>query len=151
MLRPRDARPSRTSPLTKSEYSALAEFRFALRGFLRFAETAARSEGLTAQQHQMLLALRGQPDKDWATVGELASALQLRHHSTCELIDRCERLRLVHRIRDLTDGRRVRVVITPAGLTKLDRVTLRNRRELHTLRALLDRAVTPGRRRAEGA
>lgn len=46
-------------PLTDAEYRSLADFRFALRRFLAFSEDAARAQGLTPAQHQLLLAVRG--------------------------------------------------------------------------------------------
>src|SRR5436190_22902658 len=47
------------SALADRDYRALARFRYALRVFLRFSEDAARIEGLTPTQHQLLLAVRG--------------------------------------------------------------------------------------------
>lgn len=49
--------------ISKSEYEALHAFRHALRRFLRFSEEGARAAGLTAQQHQLLLAVKGQPGR----------------------------------------------------------------------------------------
>ncbi len=62
--------------VTKADYEALATFRASMRRFLRFSETAARSEGLTPQQHQLLLAVKGQAGRDWASVSDLAEFLQ---------------------------------------------------------------------------
>ncbi len=45
--------------LSKRDYEALAEFRYALRQFFAFSEEAAKSKKLTARQHQALLAIRG--------------------------------------------------------------------------------------------
>ncbi|MEO6753630.1 MAG: helix-turn-helix domain-containing protein, partial [Chthoniobacteraceae bacterium] len=74
--------------LSKSQYEVLAAFRFALRRFLRFSEDAATAAGITPQQHQALLAIKGFPARDRVTVGELAERLQIRHHSAVGLIDR---------------------------------------------------------------
>ena len=41
------------------DYKALAQFRFQLRKFLSFSEAAAHQAGLTPQQHQALLAIKG--------------------------------------------------------------------------------------------
>ena len=43
------------------------------------------------QQHQLLLAIKGLPDGATATIGELAERLQLKHHSTVELVNRLEK------------------------------------------------------------
>jgi hypothetical protein len=48
--------------VTKKEYEKLAAFRYNLRQFLRFSEMATRSVGLTSQQHQALLTIKGFPD-----------------------------------------------------------------------------------------
>ena len=47
-----------TRPLSDADYRALAQFRHALRVFLRFSEDEARAEGITPAQHQLPLAPR---------------------------------------------------------------------------------------------
>jgi DNA-binding MarR family transcriptional regulator len=102
MVEPPHTDPTATSALTDAEYHALARFRFALRVFLRFSKDAARAAGVTPEQHQLLLAVRGS-DSGSPTVSDLAESLQVRHHSAVELIDRAvdadilERLSAVHR------------------------------------------------------
>src|SRR5580704_11668035 len=90
---------ARPAHLIKSQYETLAAFRYALRRFIRFSEGAARAAGITPQQHQALLAIKGFPARDKVTVGELAERLQLRHHSAVGLIDRLvmEKLASIHR------------------------------------------------------
>src|SRR3954452_22183114 len=85
------------APLSKQEFEALAQFRFGIRRYLRFSEEAVRRHGLTPQQYQLLLALKGFPGREWATVRELADRLQLRHHSVVELVDRAQGHGLVER------------------------------------------------------
>src|SRR5262245_41677056 len=101
--------------LDKRDYERLAAFREALRRFLRFTEAGARAAGVTPQQHQLLLAIRGTPKRDWASVGELAEALQVRHHGAVGLVDRSERAGLVARRRDEADRRQVQVHLTREG------------------------------------
>lgn len=101
--------------LSITDYQALAEFRYQIRRILRFSEEAAYSAGLEPQQHQLLLAIKGLPAGRQATVGELAERLQLRHHSTVELIDRLVKRGLVERRRDEEDQRRVIVDLLPPG------------------------------------
>lgn len=74
-------------PISRTEYEKLASFRYALRQFLRFSETAAREAGITPRQHQALLAIAGHPGREEVMMSELAERLQLRHHTTVELID----------------------------------------------------------------
>ncbi len=109
--------------LTKRHFEMLAEVRYALRRFLRFSEDGARRAGLTPQQHQLLLALKGYPGREWATVGELAERLQLRHHSAVGLVDRVEQLGFVVRRSDPTDHRVVRIGLTAAGGRALGRLS----------------------------
>jgi DNA-binding MarR family transcriptional regulator len=123
--------------ISKADYEALHAFRHALRRFLHFSEEGARAAGLTAQQHQLLLAVKGQPGRDWATITELAESLQIRHHAAVGLVDRCERAGLVVRAQDPIDRRQVRVSLTDKGEGILAGLSTRNRRELLTLRQAL--------------
>ena len=50
--------------MSRGEYETLAAFRYALRQFLRFSEVAAQEAGLTPQQYQALLAIKGYPGRD---------------------------------------------------------------------------------------
>jgi DNA-binding MarR family transcriptional regulator len=102
-------------PLGKQEYEQLAAFRFAIRSYLRFSEDTVRDHGLSPQQYQLLLAIKGFPGRDWATVKELAQRLQLRHHSVVELVDRAQHQGLVARRAHPEDARAVRVVLTADG------------------------------------
>ena len=123
-----------TEEFTKADYEALLAFRTAIRRFLRFSEEGARAAGITAQQHQLLLAVKGQPGRDWASVGDLAAALQIRHHAAVGLVDRCARADLVRRSQDPRDRRLVRVTLTERGEHLLAGLSQRNRRELRALR-----------------
>lgn len=123
--------------LTKEDYEALAHFRHTLRRFLHFSEEGARQEGLTPQQHQLLLAVKGQPGRDWASISELAEALQIRHNAAVGLVDRCETAELVVRSVSPTDRRQVQVTLTERGERTLKLLSHRNRSELQSLRLAL--------------
>lgn len=122
---------------TKKDYEALAQFRKTLRQFLRFTERTAREAGVTPQQHQVLLAAMGQPDREWATVGEIQEALQTEHHTAVGLIDRCHAAGLLARESDGRDRRVVRVVPTEKGKRMLAEVTGKNLVELRALERLV--------------
>ena len=124
-------------PLSKRDFEALAEFRFGIRRYLRFSEETVRRAGLTPQQYQLLLALKGFPGRDWATVREVADRLQLRHHSVVELINRAQAEGLVERAADPDDGRVVRVLLTPRGEQVLARLSELHRDELRRMQAVL--------------
>jgi hypothetical protein len=83
--------------VTKKEYEMLAEFRYRLRHFLRFSESAAEASGLTSRQYQALLAIRGFPARECVTIGQLAEQLQIAHHSAVGLVDRLVVQNLVSR------------------------------------------------------
>lgn len=101
-----------TRPPSEEEYESIARLCHALRRFVKFTEQAARSAGLTHQQLQALIAVRGFPDRDHLTVGELAEKLQIKHHSTVELVNRLEAAGMVRRQSSERDRRRVRVYLT---------------------------------------
>jgi len=123
------------APLTDREYVALARFRQSLRVFQAFSEGAARRVGVAPAQHQLLLAIRGHQGADAPVVGDLAEALQLRHHSTVELVDRATTAGLVERHADPTDHRRQRVVLTDAGRRVLEDLSIEHRAELRRFRS----------------
>lgn len=125
------------APIAKGEYEAIAAFRYAIRRFQRFSEQAARREGITPQQHQLLLAIKGYPDRDYASVSELADRLQMRQHSMVGLIDRTEAQGLVRRQSGEVDRRQVFIHLTATGEDKLQKLSVQHRRELRTMRDAL--------------
>jgi DNA-binding MarR family transcriptional regulator len=137
------------------DFQAMAELRYQIRRFLRFSETAARQAGLEPQQHQLLLAVRGLPDKLKPTVGVLAERMQLQHHSTVELIDRLVDRGFLCRLRATDDRRQVLVKLTHDGEEFLKTLSLHHLQELQSagpkfvkiLQSLLDH---PGENAARG-
>jgi len=120
--------------LTDRDYEHLLEFRTGLRRFLRWSEEQARTAGLTAAQHQLLLAVRGHPGPDAATVGDVAESLLLRHHSATELVDRTVAAGWLRRVRDTDDHRVVRLELTVGGRRTLARLSALHLEELTALR-----------------
>lgn len=119
--------------IKQSEYEALAAFRYALRQFLRFSESAAQTVGLTPQQHQALLAIKGFPGRDRLTVSELAERLQIRHHSAVGLADRLAAQGLVKRQPATTDRRQVYVALSEKGMDLLEQLSAAHKQELKKL------------------
>jgi DNA-binding MarR family transcriptional regulator len=108
----------------------LADFRYQIRTFLHFSETAARREGITPQCHQLLLAVMGFPGRDYATPTELAERLQLTPHACVGLINRSVQQKLVRREPNPNDGRSILVHLTEQGMEVLERLTLIHDEEL---------------------
>src|SRR5690348_7391053 len=98
-----------TSKVSNDDYLTLAAFRAALRKFLRTSEELAQGVGLTPQQHQAMLAVRGFPGEAHPTVGELATRLQIRHNSAVGLVTRLETQGYVRREASTKDQRRMHV------------------------------------------
>jgi DNA-binding MarR family transcriptional regulator len=130
-----------TNKLSKSQYEMLAAFRHALRQFLHFSEQAAHAAGVTPQQHQALLAIKGFPGRDEVTVGELAERLQLRHHSAVGLTDRLVAENLVTRTPSDRDRRRVFVRLTPHGEEVLESLASAHSKQLKRIGPHLNRLL----------
>jgi DNA-binding MarR family transcriptional regulator len=126
---------------TQQHYATLAAWRHALRQFLKFSQTAARSAGIPPQQHQALLAIKGFPDRDYVTVGELAERLDLKHHSAVGLVDRLAQRQLVQRDASTSDRRRIEVRLTRRGEALIARLSAAHLRELRQLRPELERLL----------
>jgi DNA-binding MarR family transcriptional regulator len=131
--------------IQKSEYQALAEFRYALRQFLSFSTRAAEIAGLTPQQHQALLAIQGFPNREQITISELAERLQIRHHSAVGLVDRLCTRGLLQRERSTQDRRQVFIGLTVKGIKVLERLSTAHKEELKRiepqLRSLIESLV----------
>jgi len=123
------------------EYRELLAFRTGLRRFLRWSDEQAASAGLTGQQHQLLLAIRGHEGPGQPTIGDVAEHLLLRHHSAVELVDRAEQGGLVQRVVDDEDRRVVRLDLTGKGRRLLDRLTAAHLEELTRLAPVIARLV----------
>ena len=121
------------STFSKADYETLAEFRYALRHYLRFSKNAVETAGLTLQQHQALLFIIGFPGREQVTIGELAERLQIRHHSAVGLVDRLEQQGWVERITHEQDKRRVFIGLTEKGIGVLESLASMHREELRYL------------------
>jgi len=122
--------------LSKADFEALAEWRYQLRRFLRFSEEAAKAQGLTPLQYQLLLQIKGCKGRSWALVGELAERLQLAQHGVVALVSRCEQAGLVERVPGERDRRQVQVHLTPQGQLAVRRVARLHRGELASLSSI---------------
>jgi DNA-binding MarR family transcriptional regulator len=124
---------SDSSTITKTEYEVLADFRYILRRFMSFSENAAKEVGITPQQHQALLAIKGFPGREQITIGELSDRLQIKHHSTVGLVNRLEAEKLIVRSSAPDDRRKVFISLTKRGLSMLEKLSDIHREELQRL------------------
>jgi len=120
---------------------ALAEFRYQLRGFLRFSKQAAYQVDLHPQQHQLLLQVAGAPEGALASIAYAAGRLGLRHNSVVELENRSVTEGLFIRTPDPQDRRRVLLEITLKGWRILKNLSQNHARELRELGLLLVRSL----------
>ncbi len=116
-----------------AQYERLLELRTGLRRFLHWSEEQARHHGLTAAQHQLLLAVRGHGECPGPTVSDVARSLVLQHHSVVGLIDRAQSAGLVTRHRDREHPTLVRLQLTERGGEKLEELTAVHLAELERL------------------
>lgn len=128
--------PDKHEPAGEEVIRDLAQFRYALRKFLRFSENAARGCRVTPQQHQLMLGVAGYTGRGSATVSELAEFLQERPHSVVGLIERAAQHGLVRRAQDKTDRRVVNVSLTANGKQVLSRLTKLHEEEARRIREL---------------
>ena len=122
--------------MNDADYALLADFRATLRTFMAFSETQARSVGLTPQQHQALLTIRGTALGN-ATVGYVAERLMLKPHSASGLLSRLEEAGFVLRESDPTDQRKTFMRLTVEAEQLLESLSLAHLEELSNLKPML--------------
>ena len=123
-----------SEPFSAEEAARVAEFRAALRRFLRISERNARDAGLTPQRYLLLLMIKGAADhSEQSTVTELSDRLQLAQSTVTELVRRAEEIGLVDRERSSVDGRITHLRLTPEGERRLRATFTSNASERQTL------------------
>lgn len=123
----------REPALTKAEYERVADFRYSVRRLLRQTELEAAKVGITPQHYQLMLAVKGFPGREWASITELAERLQIRHNAVIGLVNRAEARGLLERRhgQEATDRRIVQIHLTHRGEAVLQALTdaLRSERQ----------------------
>ena len=139
------------------EYRAVADFRSALREFLRASENVTRAHGLTPGHYDLLVMVKAAVGGG-ATMSSLAERLAVAPNSATELVDRAEAAGLVRRRPDPVDGRVTRVSPTRAGDARIAAAVAELQpQRLHLLDLLtevgerLRPAIAAGSRRRSGA
>ncbi|GLS44961.1 MarR family winged helix-turn-helix transcriptional regulator [Methylobacterium brachythecii] len=127
--------------LSSEQYAAIADFRFQLRRFLAFSESAAMQAGLPPQQHQALLAIAGHRGEERPSVGVLARQLLIAPNTAAELVHRMEQGGLLTKTASVDDRRRTELGLTPKAEAILRRLTVAHLEELRVLEPALVRAL----------
>lgn len=109
---------------------SLADFRYEMRRFMSFSESAADRYGIATQQYQLMQVIAAMPEGQSGSISYLADRMVLKHNSMVELVDRAERAGLVKREHDERDLRRSLVRLTPEGETVLMKLVEEHVREL---------------------
>jgi DNA-binding MarR family transcriptional regulator len=117
----------------------VAEFRVALRRFLRSSELVARAGGLTPQRYLLLLMIKGAPDRsERATVTELSQRLYLAQNTVTELVGRGVEAGLIEREPSADDARVTHLRLTAEGERRLARVLSELTEERRALRDAIE-------------
>jgi DNA-binding MarR family transcriptional regulator len=125
-------------PLPRDDVARVADFRAALRAFMRKSERNSRSAGLTPQRYLLLLMIKGAPDgSEQSTVTELAERLQLAQSTVTELVRRAEEANLVERTQSAADGRVAHLKLSEEGERRLAKAFTSNAEEREELRAAI--------------
>ncbi|MBB2893126.1 MarR family transcriptional regulator [Flexivirga oryzae] len=124
--------------VTDADYARLLRMRTRLRKFEHWSAAQAAAMGLTASQHQLLLAIRGHGGDEGPTIGEVADYLLVRHNTAVELVNRTQELGLIDRHRDGADHRVVRLSLTDEGRERLNALSADHLEELARLAQVVD-------------
>jgi DNA-binding MarR family transcriptional regulator len=148
------------SRLTERDFQLLAEFRYRIRLFLAESDQTARAAGLEPEQFQLLLAVKGMPQGNAATIQHLVGRLLVRHNTVVERIDRLARMGLLRRLHGHADHRVVFVELSARGTRIVEKLSLQRMQELRRSGPELIAALTkvimvaahmhPRKRRAKG-
>src|SRR5579871_1889399 len=106
------AKKQRVTVVATVKLVELAEFRYRLRRFLGFSETASEAVGISAEQCQLLHVVDAVRAGQESSITYIAERMMVRHNSAVELVDRAEKAGLLRRVADESDHRRSLLEIT---------------------------------------
>src|SRR5437764_14616471 len=93
--------------LSIADYQALAEFRYQIRKFLQFSDSAIEGAGLERSQYQLMLTIEGMPDGVRPRIRHIADRMLIQNHSGVEEIVRLDSGGYVRRARRQNNLREV--------------------------------------------
>jgi DNA-binding MarR family transcriptional regulator len=119
-MSPKTRRIQDNDPLSVEQVIHIAAFRSKLRAFLRRSEQTARRWHLTPQRFQLLLTVKGAPDRSGRlSMTEIADRLSLSVNTITELCARAEQAGLLCRSEAEADRRLVYLEVTAEGERRL--------------------------------
>lgn len=124
--------------LSDRDYARLLAARSRLRRFEHWSAEQAGGHGLTASQHQLLLAVRGHEGAEGPTIGDVADYLMVKHNTAVGLVDRTVEAGLLRRVRDAADHRIVHLRLTRTGGRRLAALSAAHLEELSRLSPLFE-------------
>ncbi len=117
--------------LSSDDYHSMASFRHLVRKFLRFSRELLKSTAnLNSEQYEALLAIKAFTSSDGLTIADLSERLQVKHHSTVNIVDRLVARKLVRRHTSPRDRRARHVELTPAGSNLIEKLAAVHRKEI---------------------
>jgi DNA-binding MarR family transcriptional regulator len=129
----------RQGSLDLDEVLVVADFRAALRRFLRSSELVARACALTPQRYVLLLMIKGAPDRsERATVTELSQRVHLAQNTVTDLVTRSVEAGLVEREPSTEDARVTYLRLTAEGERRLGMMMSELAGERRTLREAIE-------------
>ena len=117
--------------LSSDDYYSMASFRHLVRKFLRFSKELVKAKGnLNSEQYEALLAIKAFTSSKRLTIGDLSERLQVKHHSTVNIVDRLVARKLVRRNTSPHDRRARHLDLTAAGRSVVERLAAAHRKEI---------------------
>ena len=113
------------------DYHSMASFRHLMRKFLRFSrELVKNTANLNSEQYEALLAIKAFTSSEGLTIADLSERLQVKHHSTVNIVDRLVARKLVRRNTSARDRRVRELELTPAGSNLIEKLAAVHRKEI---------------------
>ena len=117
----------------KTDYQLQAAWYATIRRYLRFSKKNARVAGVSTQQYQLLLAIIGIKERDWAIISELSELLCINNQATLELCQQAERDELIRRRPIDSRSHQTSFQLTEKGKMILDLISQKDQPEFERI------------------
>ena len=116
--------------LSPAHYRGLAEFRYQIRRFVSFSESAARAAGLEPPQHQLMLAIGGLPPSKRPNLTTLAERMCIDVPACQALAESLVNRGLTRWVPNSADRRENLLALSELGLATLRGLTILHRNQM---------------------